>query len=402
MIFTTYWFLISVSIFLAIYWLMPTSKLRFWLLLAYCFLFHSHFAGASGMTPILVLSLITFFTGRSGNRLACSIGIALCTVVLCFYKYSRFFETEILAKISQPLAVSFGQFLNYALPVAPPLAISFFVFEFVHYLFEIRKGEKPISNISEFMQFSIFFPSLVSGPIKRYSQFIPSLHEGLLGQSGKDKMLGLLQVLFGFMQKVCLADNLSHYIEMRQGFFSNMDLGERWLILVFIAFRIFFDFNGYSDIAIGFARMLGIKLPPNFNHPYLALSIKDFWQRWHISLSSWIRDYIYIPLGGSHHGKLRKLANGLIAFTLCGLWHGAAWNFALWGLYHGLGLAISNSYKNIPGFSNIHLFLQKNKIFSWALTLLFVWFGWLLFFYPAPQAFKMFCLLFTSETIEIQ
>ncbi len=396
MIFTTYWFLISVSIFLLLYWITPISKMRFGLLLLYCFLFHSHFAGPSGMLPIMVLTLITFLIGRTANRHLCSLGIFLCVFALCFYKYSHFFETEIVALFGAETQGLFASFLNKVLPEAPPLAISFFVFEFVHYLFEVRKGGAPIRNIFEFMQFSIFFPSLVSGPIKRYGQFMPSLKEGLTAQLPSDRMLGFLQVLLGFGQKVLLADNLANYIVTTAPIFDRIELYERWIFLFVLALRIYFDFNGYSDIAIGLARMLGIKLPQNFKHPYVARNIKDFWQRWHISLSTWIKDYVYVPLGGGRHGKLRTVTNGLIAFTLCGLWHGAAWHFALWGIYHGIGLSICNSYKNFPIIKNLAILMERVPILSWAVTFLFVCFGWLLFFYPVPEALNMFRLLFSG------
>src|SRR5258708_40230101 len=133
--------------------------------------------------------------------------------------------------------------------------------------------------------------------------------------------------------------------------------------------------------------MMGIRLPPNFNWPYLATSIQTFWQRWHISLSSWIRDYVYIPLGGSRHGYVRRILNGLVAFVLCGLWHGAAWNFVIWGLYHGLGLGVCASYRRLPygiGITLEKVFSRVRPI-SWIITQSFVWFGWLLFFFPMEK-----------------
>ncbi len=151
-------------------------------------------------------------------------------------------------------------------------------------------------------------------------------------------------------------------------------------------------------MAIGLAQMMGIKLPPNFNWPYLAKNIQDFWQRWHISLSSWIRDYVYIPLGGNKLGNVRRIANGLIAFALCGLWHGAAWNFIVWGLYHGVGLAICSSYRQTLGPIGhaIGKVFDRVPLASRAVTLLYVSIGWLLFFYPLSKALEMTRLLFTQ------
>ena len=200
-----------------------------------------------------------------------------------------------------------------------------------------------------------------------------------------------------------IADNLTSYLELNVGSYNTVHLAQfaaegivwRWFYLVLIALRILLDFSGYSDIAIGLARLLGIQLPENFNWPYAAKSIQDFWQRWHISLSSWIRDYVYIPLGGNRHGVVRKIFNGLFAFALCGLWHGPAWNFVVWGLYHGTGLAICANYRALPGFGKlVGWVFDKFPFVAWLLTQLFVCLGWLLFFYPLDKALQMASLLF--------
>jgi alginate O-acetyltransferase complex protein AlgI len=161
-----------------------------------------------------------------------------------------------------------------------------------------------------------------------------------------------------------------------------------------LALRIYLDFSGYSDMAIGYARMMGVRLPENFNWPYISHSIDEFWRRWHISLSSWIRDYVYIPLGGSRHGMARKIANGLIAFAICGLWHGANWNFLVWGLYHGAGLAICANYDRLgaPGRAVAAVFRRAPQL-GMVVTFLFVAFGWLFFFYPVWEATRMLSLL---------
>jgi alginate O-acetyltransferase complex protein AlgI len=155
------------------------------------------------------------------------------------------------------------------------------------------------------------------------------------------------------------------------------------------------EFSGYSDIAIGCAQTLGIRLPENFNWPYAARNLRDFWQRWHISLATWLRDYVYIPLGGSRHGWARRILSGLVAFALCGLWHGPAWHYVLWGIYHGFGLAVCVTYERIPlvGPRLAYIF-RKEPFLGWALTLLFACLGWLLFFYPAAEAWRMGALLF--------
>ena len=179
------------------------------------------------------------------------------------------------------------------LPLLPPLGISFFVFEFVHYLIEIRRGHRPIRSPLSFALFTSFWPSLVAGPIKRYRQYVVSLSHGARNVSSDDVLAGMLRLAIGICKKF-LGDVLTGWIQTQQASFDAQPLSTRWIIVVAIGFRILLDFSGYSDMAIGFARMMGIRLPENFNWPYLAHSISDFWRRWHISLSTWIRDYIYI------------------------------------------------------------------------------------------------------------
>ena len=278
------------------------------------------------------------------------------------------------------------------LPATPPLAISFFTFEFVHYLYDVRKGRMRITSPLDFALFAIFFPSLVAGPIKRCGDFLPALHRGVASVGRReDVAVGLGRIALGFGKKIVVSDNLAQVINYYGPKFTHQPLGARWFLFAAIAFRILLDFSGYSDIAIGLARMFGITLPENFRWPYLARDLQEFWQRWHISLSTWIRDYIYIPLGGSRLGVARKIINGFIVFALCGLWHGAAWNFILWGVFHGAGLAICGNYRLLLGRWALasESFFERFPPLSWAITTAYVWFGWLLFFYPLPQAWKM-------------
>ncbi len=382
---------------LPVYWLLRKPNLRLFVLMVFCLVFHAHFAGPAGVLPIVVLSAITYFVGRSANRTACVLAIAVCLAALIFYKYIHFFTQQLLHGVFWQAAEKFDATLVNVLPAAPPLAISFFTFEFVHYLYEVRRGHAPIKSFAEFAQFTFFFPSLVAGPIKRYEQFIPSLREGLSTIRSSDVAVGLLRVLVGFIKKSLVADNLTAYITQTDLHFAQLSISDRWLLLGAIALRIYMDFSGYTDMAIGLAQMLGIRLPLNFNWPYLAKNIQDFWQRWHISLSTWIRDYVYIPLGGNRLGPVRRIVNGLLAFALCGLWHGAAWNFVFWGLYHGVGLAVCSSYRKAlgPVGRSVGALFDRFLMVSWAVTMLYVGIGWLLFFYPLETALQMTRLLFT-------
>lgn len=396
MIFSTYWFVAAAAIFLPFYWLVKLPKIRLVLLLSFCFVFHAHFAGPAGMAPIVLLAIIVYCVGRTRNKQWCNTGIVLCLLALCFYKYTHFICKDMIAHLVPWLGDKADGTLSHWMPALPPLAISFFTFEFVHYLFEVRKGGEPISNFLEFTQFTFYFPSLVAGPIKRYTQFLPSLNRGLEHITEHDIASGLLMVAVGFFKKAVIADNLTLLIDHFGPRFGEIGLGGRWLLLVAIAFRIYLDFSGYSDMAIGFSRMMGISLPKNFNWPYVSRNIQEFWQRWHISLSSWIRDYVYIPLGGNRMGSGRRVLNGLVAFALCGLWHGAAVNFVFWGLYHGCGLAIAASYRKALGplGRGLGSVFDKAPALSWALTMLFVGVGWLYFFYPFRDAWRMTKQLF--------
>lgn len=395
MIFTTYWFLIFAASVIAVYWVVPRAGFRLWFLAGACAVFHGHFAGPAGVIPIAILMAITYAAGLTRDRRWCLVAMVVCVLALCFYKYALFLVGAAIQPWSSELAATLGTQTRQLLPGAPPLGISFFVFEFVHYLFEVRRGGEPIRSPLRFVLFSIFFPSLVAGPIKRYGPFLAALEAGAARLDLAQLAEGSRRIGIGYAKKVLLADNLTFFIDQHQPQFDAMSVPLRWMFVAAIAFRILLDFSGYSDIAIGFARLLGVPLPENFNWPYLARSVQDFWQRWHISLSSWIRDYIYIPLGGSRHGSARRALNGLVAFGLCGLWHGAAWNFVAWGLFHGLGLAVCATYRSWPGVgAPVARILEKEPFAALFLTQAYVWLGWLLFFYPVPEAWRMTRLLF--------
>jgi alginate O-acetyltransferase complex protein AlgI len=395
MIFTTYWFLFFALLAVAVFRALPRPQWRLWWLAAACATFHIHFAGPAGVLPIIVLMLITFFAGRTRDRAVCAWAMAVCVVALCFYKYALFLIGAMVAPLSAGLAALLTRGTYSIMPGAPPLGISFFTFEFVHYLFEVRRGGEPIRSPLKFLLFSIFFPSLVAGPIKRYTQYLPSLESAAAARhSPPGFATGLFRIALGFAKKVLIADQLTLYIDRWHPHFAEESLVGRWGILAAIAFRILFDFSGYSDIAIGCAQTLGIRLPENFNWPYLARNIQEFWQRWHISLTSWLRDYVYIPLGGSRHGWARRILSGMAAFALCGLWHGPAWHYVFWGLYHGAALAVCVTYERIPvAGPAVALVFRKEPNLGRVLTLLYAWFGWLVFFYPVREAWRMAQLL---------
>ena len=395
MIFTTYWFLAFSVLVVGVFHLLPRQGWKLGFLGLACLIFHAHFAGPAGMAPIIGMMIATYFAGVSGRRGASLAAMALCVGALCFYKYAYFIVGATVDPWAPVVATRLRNLALSVTPGAPPLGISFFAFEFIHYVYEVRKGGEPIRNPLKFLLFSIFFPSLVAGPIKRYGQFLPALEEGSRGFRLENLGEGLFRISTGFVKKVVIADNLNLYVEAYQPDFGTMSLLGRWILLCAIGGRILLDFSGYSDIAIGVARLLGITLPENFNWPYLAKNLQDFWQRWHISLSLWIRDYVYIPLGGSHHGVARRILNALVAFALCGLWHGPDWHFVAWGVYHGAGLGVCASYGKIPVLGSIleKQVFEREPLIGLVVTQVYVLLGWLLFFFPVHDALQMARLL---------
>ena len=391
MIFTTYWFALFAAVFFPAYWLLRAPSLRSWWLLGGCAWFHAHFAGPAGVVPIAVLCVLTYCCALSRLRSLCYAAITVCVAALIFYKYTHFLSVEALAAVFPKLGADANAAVTRWLPAMPPLALSFFTFEFVHYLVEVSRGGEPIRNPKTFALFAIYFPSLVAGPIKRYREFTAALPEALARVDLTNLAQGAQRVALGFAKKILLADNLTVALAFHEAAFFSLSAPEAWLFLAALAARILLDFSGYSDIAIGFSQMLGLRLPENFNYPYAATNLRDFWQRWHISLSTWIRDYIYIPLGGNRHGPARRLLNLIVAFALCGLWHGAAGHFVLWGLWHGVGLILQATYRRALGplGPKLGAVFERIPALGWSITLLFVAFGWLLFFYPPAQAWAM-------------
>ena len=394
MIFVSFWFIAFILVMFPLYWAVRDARLRLIVLAVGCVIFHGHFAGPAGVIPIVILGVIAYVCGLTRNRAACVAGMVACVLALLFFKYTQFLSIQVSGLWSPEEAQRLYASAQQYMPPLPPLGISFFVFEFVHYLFEIFRGGVPIRNPLHFGIFAIFWPSLVAGPIKRYRQFVPELVNGAKSVGLNNVVMGMVQVSVGLVKKT-MADNLTIWLDLHGPNFEGLGVGWRWVFLVLLAFRILLDFSGYSDMAIGYARMLGIQLPINFNWPYLARNISDFWSRWHISLSTWIRDYIYIPLGGNRYGAPRRVMNAVIAFGICGLWHGADWNFVLWGLLHGGGLAVSQNYRKVfgPPGRAVGLAMDRVPLLGWATTFLFVSLGWVYFFYPVATATKMIGLL---------
>jgi alginate O-acetyltransferase complex protein AlgI len=391
MLFLEGWFWIFGAVAIPGYWACPRPLKVYWLLLASA-VFHYHFAGPAGMAPIIVLGTLTYSTALalSANRAPRAFPAACVLVAgaLAFYKYSGFAvqngETLLTA-----LALRIPSWMREWRSPAAPLAISFFTFEFIHYLYEVRVNQRqPIRNPVHFAVFAIFFPSLACGPIKRFPDFAPQL-DALRTPTLTEVVPGVQRVIRGLFKKVCIADLLVEYTDAF-GSLAHFTAPAVIALAVLQGFRIYYDFAGYTDIAIGLAQLLGLRIPENFYRPYWSTSLQEFWRRWHMSLSFWIRDYIYIPLGGN---RMHRAFNLLAAMILCGLWHGAAWNFAAWGVYHGTGLVVETGARRWwPRLFGEH---PVQRFVGWTICYSFVTYGWLIFFYPLGTVYKM-----TSEALQ--
>lgn len=256
---------------------------------------------------------------------------------------------------------------------ALPLAISFYSFHQISFQVDLHRGRVPLPSFPRYFVYVLFFPQLVAGPIVRYHEIAGRLARWRpFPQTWGGWRLGIVFLVLGIAKKVLLADTMGLYTNQAFENPATLSLIEAWASLLAFAYQIYFDFSGYSDVAIGIGLMFGIRLPNNFASPYKSSNISDFWRRWHISLSRFLRDYLYIPLGGNRHGRGRRLVNLMTVMVFGGLWHGASWTFAVWGLLHGLFLIVHQLWRRISPF-------RLPMPFAVALTFLAVMLAWLPF-----------------------
>lgn len=307
------------------------------------------------------------------RKLALTTGILGNLAVLVFYKYADFLAANLNVAVT-PLTGGSIPLLHLALPIG----VSFVVFEKITYLVDTYRGiSKPADRFSDYCLFVLFFPKLLAGPILKYHE----MREAIASPPPvvwTDFQEGFLRFARGLGRKLFIADPLGAFAT--QVFAADpamLGAGSAWLGLGCFTLQIYFDFSGYSDMAIGLARMFGIHLNENFNAPYASRSITEFWQRWHISLTTWIRDYLYVPLGGNRSGDARTYLNLWICFLLSGLWHGASWNFVLWGAYNGLFLTLDRLFLR-------DLLKRCGAFIATAVTLFIVMIGWAIFRSESP------------------
>ena len=321
----------------------------FWLIIA-SLIFYARWKPLN--LPIIIVSIaVNYYLGYLlSNTLekpivkktVISLGIVFNLGLIGYFKYSDF----LLSNINRVVGT------NFDLPsVALPLAISFFTFQQIAYLVDAYKGETKEYDLRKYMLFVCFFPQLIAGPIVHHREVLPQFEQASIYKfSQRTLSIGLTVFIAGLFKKVIFADRIAEYSNLAFAAASqgiDLTFSESWVGALGYSLQLYFDFSGYSDMAIGAAYMFGIRLPLNFNSPYKAISIIDFWRRWHITLSQFLRDYLYIPLGGSRKGKLRRYLNLLITMLLGGLWHGAGWTFIFWGGLHGFYLVINHLYRSI-------------------------------------------------------
>jgi alginate O-acetyltransferase complex protein AlgI len=344
------------------------------ILLVFSIIFYS--IGEKGLFVLIIISsFIDFFIGRKiyktqklhKRKSYVIAAISLNLIMLVFFKYIDFF-ISIVNSVFALLSIH-KQLSPLNIPL--PIGISFFTFQSLSYSLDVYYERVSVENsFRDFLTFVALFPQLIAGPIVRYIDVQTELKWRRI--TTQRVYHGLKRFAFGLAKKVLIANSMGYYADILFNIpLSDIDASVAWLGAITYALQIYFDFSGYSDMAIGLGQVLGFQFPENFNYPYAASSIQEFWRRWHMTLSTWFRDYLYIPLGGNRQNLWRTTLNQYIVFVLCGLWHGAAWNFVLWGLFHG-------SYLTLEKFSEPAL-RRIPRCVRCVYTLVVVLVGWILF-----------------------
>ncbi|MDB9306300.1 MULTISPECIES: MBOAT family O-acyltransferase [Cyanophyceae] len=398
-------FLLSV---LGIYWSVDNQKLRLWTLLIASLVFYGSL-DIQYILLLLVLTLINFRLGLEiGNNTAHGkyavnwelsneewqfsqsdwnrrrlkllwLGVSLNVLLLLGFKYLPTFSKYVFnLQINSP---------DSAFKLIAPLGISFFTFECIAYLVDVYRGAPATKNFLKFVTYKLFFAKLISGPITRYHTLASQFYRpNFPSAEGVSQALWLISR--GAVKKGLLADNLGIFVDLCFGNLQRAGSIDLWLATFAYGLQLYLDFSGYVDIARGSALLFGLVLPENFNFPYFSTSIAEFWRRWHMTLGDWLRNYVYFPLGGSRQGLTRTCTNLFIVMVIAGIWHGSAWGFIVWGVFHGLALGVhrltdvmSDRFENLAHFWENPLGI----VFAWFLTQLMVFTSWIWFRLPNLQ-----------------
>ena len=414
MLFNSVEFILFLPIVFLLYWFVfrPRKVQNFFLVTA-SYLFYGWWDWRF-LFLIVITSFCSFASGlllgqywenKRIRKIVSTSNIVLNLLILSIFKYYNFFTDNLEALFN-----SFGYQLDWVtLDIILPVGISFYTFQALSYTIDVyQKKIEPTRDLIEFFAYISFFPQLVAGPIERATNLLPQFQKDRHFDYAK-AVDGSRQMLWGFFKKIVIADNCGDTVNMMWGGYFELSSINLLALGVLFTFQIYCDFSGYSDIAIGCARLFGINLMQNFNVPYLSRSVPEFWRRWHISLMSWFRDYVYFPLGGSRCAKWKIYRNMLIVFVVSGLWHGANWTFVVWGLYNALLIIIWRvlGINNSKGIIAQKSFLPSIKeICQVLITFFLVIIGWIIFrsenlHQASDYLFRMFSTIHLDMHLEI-
>lgn len=379
MLFNSLSYVILVAVSLVVYWMMSSLRIRQGVVFIASLYFYATW---NASFTLMLLGLIAFNWGmghlidKTGKKIWLIIAAMVDLGLLSYFKYFNFFAENIVAALGY---LKVGATLPH-LEVILPLGISFYVFELISYLADVQQGKiKHERDPLAFSLFVLFFPHLIAGPICRAGQFIPQL-KTVQKLDWENVYNGMYFFLAGFALKCGMADGLAPYVNVIFAAPAKYSGFDNLMATIGFGVQILCDFWGYSLMALGTALLFGYTLPFNFNAPYAALSIRDFWRRWHMTLSSWLRDYLYIALGGSRVDREWKIQRNLaLTMLLGGLWHGASWNFVIWGGIHGLALALNRWFEESKNLDGVVRKTLSHPIVAWGLTMLVVFSAWIFF-----------------------
>lgn len=379
MIFTDWKFFVFFAVAFTVYWSLHDNRWRkLWLLVCSVFFYAAWDWRFLGLVLLVIVNtytttlLLSVTEAQNSRRRLITVATAVNLGVLGLFKYYNFFADS-LAHISP---------LNFTLrSVVLPIGVSFYTFHSLSYMIDTyRRNIVPTRNFVDVALYILFFPQLVAGPIVRATDLLPQMREARLFSSVNFKYF-LALFLIGYFKKAVISDNISPLVDRFFAAPAGFGASDAALAVLGYAAQIYCDFSGYTDMAIAVAGLLGYRLKPNFNHPYLSANLVDFWRRWHMSLSFWLRDYLYIPLGGNRGGPLYQARNVMITMLLGGLWHGASWTFVVWGGLHGAGLIVCHAWRTLR-----ERYRRSDKrgysVTANFFTFMFVCFAWIFFRSP--------------------
>jgi len=378
MVFSSIIFLVYfLPVFLLSYYVAP-KKLKNPVILLFSIFFYS-WGAPKFIFVILATTFLDFYLvrwmsktpKRLYKRLMLTLSVSVNLGLLFYFKYSGFFIENVDLVLTH---LFHGQALGWTKLVLP-LGISFYTFETITYVVDVYRGvHKPLNNFWNYQLYIILFPKLIAGPIVRYNELADQITDRAQNETTENRLMGFYRFILGLSKKVLIANQMGALADsVFKSDYATLSTHAAWMGILAYTLQIYFDFSGYSDMAIGIARMIGFKFPENFENPYISQSITEFWRRWHMSLGRWMKNYLYIPLGGNRvDSRLRFYFNLWLVFLISGLWHGASWNFVFWGAYHGTFLALERAFL-------LKIYDKIGKLFRTLLTFFIVVVGWVFF-----------------------